>query len=258
MNIEYAGGHTLAAVNESRAAAIARAPAWWRQMARETYKRAADAQASAPGRQPARPNAMPTARQVAARRWEGWGWVAGMCAPGVSTPVYSQRDREQLPEQFTPECWEQILRDINSGKRPVTLTLGHHGQVLASTAEHLKFRLHTLFGMGLQFSAKLPERAVTPELARALTTNGIGVSVGYVLPKGWITERSGVGRVRVINEAVLDHVALVVPGAGSKAAYAGARCYGSAGERFACPRATVDKAELYAYRLIKQQAGARP
>lgn len=248
-HIEYAGGYTLAAVNESRAAAIARAPAWWRQLARETYQRNAPA--------PARPSASSPVNRSRAQSSAGWGWVAGMCAPGVSTPAYSERDGQRLPEQFTPECWERILRAINARTRPVTLTWGHGGPVLASTSDDLTFRMHALFGMGLAFTARLRSGVVPAGAADALAAGGLGVSIGFALPRGWIAERSGIGRVRVIDDCVLDHVALIVPGSNMSPAYAGARCYGFAGERLACPRATADKAELYAYRELKRQAGAR-
>ena len=249
-HIEYAGGYTLAAVNESRAAAIARAPAWWRKLARETYQRNAPA--------PASPAAKPTAsRRERLQPWAGWGWVAGVCAPGVSVPAYSERDGERLPEQLTPACWERILQHINTGKRAVHLTWGHGGPVLASSPLDLTFRLHPLFGMGLTFTARLRAGVLPAGADAALSAAGLGVSIGFALPKGWVTERSGVGRVRIIDECVLDHVALIAPGSNMSPAYSGARCYGIAGQRYGCPPDVRERAELYAYRTLKTQAGAR-
>lgn len=185
------------------------------------------------------------------------GWIAGMCAPGLSLPVYSERDAERLPEQFTPECWRNILRDIKAGTRPIKLTLGHYGKTLASTPADLMFRLHGVFGMGLRFSARLGAGVLPAAAANALLGAGCGVSIGFGKPKGWIAERSGVGRIRVINECVLDHIAIIVPGSGQKASYVGARCYGFVGERLACPQATIDKAELFAFHELRKQAGAK-
>jgi len=248
-HIEYAGGHTLAQVNESRRSAIANAPAWWQRLARDTAKRHAPA--------PASPKAAPPVKPTAARPWDGWGWVAGVCAPGVSVPAFSERDGERLPEQFTPECWQRIMRSLTAGKRAVHLTLGHGGKVLATTPLDLSFRLHGVFGMGLWFTARLRADSLPPAAAQALTTNGVGLSIGFVMPKGWITERSGIGRVRVMDDCVLDHVALIVPDSGQSPAYSGARCYGVAGKRYGCPPELIDKAQLFAYRELKRQAGCR-
>ena len=271
--INYAGGFSVADAT-TRRGVIATAPAWAQQMARETYQRLYGAESckQAPAtRDPKRSPAIQRALEMAGRlrglqsivpkaersKQSAIGWVAGMCAPGLSAPVYSERDAERLPEQLTPECWQHILRDIKAGTRAIKLTLGHHGKTLASTPLDLMFSLHGVFGMGLRFSARLNAGALPSAAANALLSGGCGVSIGFGKPTGWITERSGIGRVRIINECVLDHIAIIVPGGGQKAAYVGARCYGFAGERFACPQATIDKAELFAYRTLKTQAGAR-
>ena len=270
--INYAGGFSVADAT-TRRGVIATAPAWAQQMARETYQRlyGAKSRKQAPAtRNPKRSPAILRALDMAGRlrglqsivpkaersKQSAIGWVAGMCAPGLSAPVYSERDAERLPEQFTPRCWQQILREIKAGKQ-VKLTLGHHGKTLASTPLDLMFRLHNVFGMGLRFSARLNCGVLPAAAASALLGGGCGVSIGFGKPKGWMTERSGIGRVRVIDECVLDHIAIILPGSGQKAAYVGARCFGFGGERVACPQATIDKAELFAYRELKAQAGCR-
>jgi hypothetical protein len=270
--INYAGGYSVADAT-TRHGVIATAPAWAQRMARETYQRlyGAKSRKQAPAtRNPKRSPAILRALDMAGRlrglqsivpkaersKQSAIGWVAGMAAPGLSVPVYSERDAERLPEQLTPECWQHILRDIKAGTR-VNLTLGHYGKVLASTPLDLMFRLHGVFGMGLRFSARLNAGTLPAAAANALLSGGCGVSIGFGKPKGWVTERSGIGRVRVINECVLEHIAIIVPGGGQKAAYAGARCYGFVGERFACPQTTIDKAESFAYRELKRQAGCR-
>jgi hypothetical protein len=248
-HIEYAGGHTLAMVNESRRSVIANAPAWARKLARETYALHFPA--------PAQPAARPPVKPAAARQRPGWGWVSGVCSPGVSTPVYGHSDGQKLPEQFTSRCWESILRSINDYKHPVTLTLGHDGPVLASTPHSLKFRLHSLFGIGLEFVAPLRSGDVPPAVAAALQSGGLGVSVGFTKPKQWIVERAGVGRVRIIDDCVLDHVALLPPDAKMKPVYAAARCFGVVGSRLGCSREATDRAVQHAYRELKRQAGCR-
>jgi len=246
-HIEYAGGHTLAQVNRSRGAVIDRAPKWWRQLARDTAKRNAPA--------PAQPAAMRPAQPATARRWQGWGWVCGVCAPGVSTPIHGTKDRETIPEQFTPRCWESILRSIGRSDKSVRLTLGHRGPTLATSPLDLTFRVHRLFGVGMYFTARLKTDDVPADVARALQAGGVGVSVGYTKPNQWIVERSGVGRVRVIDECTLDHVALLSPGGHMEPVYAAARCFGLPGPRYGCPSEPMMKALQHAYRELKRQAG---
>jgi hypothetical protein len=246
-HIEYAGGANLDLVNRSRAAAIARAPEWVRRGAVAVHGRQPTA--------PADPSARLPANTAAARRWDGWGWVCGVCAPGVSTPAYGTTDKERLPEQFTPRCWEKLWGDIKAGKRKIALTWGHDGPVLAETPIDLTFRLHSLFGMGLMFEARLRSDSVPADVGKALEADGLGVSIGYTRPRQWITERSDVGRVRVVDDCELDHVALVPQNRNQRAAYAGARCYGLAGPRYGCPQAAIDRALQHAYQTLKRQAG---
>lgn len=248
-HIEYAGGISLAGVNESRAAVIARAPAWWRELASKPARGAVSP--------PARPSARPTGQKPVARRWEGWGFVAGVIAPGLSVPAYSNDDGLRLREQFTPECWAKVVEHIRGNKRPVHLRLGHDGPILAeSGTEHMTFRIHPLFGMGLTFTARLRSGSIPADAAKALESGGMGVSIGYALSKSRVVERDGVGAVRVVTECLVDHVALLKPGE-QRAAYPGARCFGRAGKVVICPQDVRDRAEVFAYNELKRQAGIK-
>jgi hypothetical protein len=248
--IEYAGGATLSHINESRAGILARAPLWWRQRAA--------AGMSSPVAAPARPSATLPARPAVARRSAGWGWVAGVCAAGLSVRVFGHTDKQTLPEQFTPDCWRHILRQVSERKRPVELRLGHDGPVIATTDDGtLSFRLHALFGMGLVFTARVPVGGLPAASARAVTTDGMGVSVGYVMPEQWVSERDGIGPVRVVNRCVLDHIALIAPGGTLRAAYPASRCFGIAGQEPYCPPRIRDRAEVFAFNELKRQAGCK-
>jgi hypothetical protein len=245
--IEYAGGKTLDSIAESRAAILARAPVWWRDSVLRCSPTAK--------RSPRHPSATLPAKPSAVRRWDGWGFVAGVIAPGVSVPVMAQADGQTLREQFTPACWQRTLERVRSNDRPVQLRLGHDGPVLAASPDDLTFRLHTMFGMGLMFTARLRAGSVPADIAKALQAGGLGVSIGYVMPKQWITERAGVGRVRCIDDCVVDHIALIGPSESLKPAYRGARCFGQAGKAVACPADVRSRAEVYAFNELKRQAG---
>ncbi|MFM8496572.1 MAG: hypothetical protein ACKOEM_13780 [Planctomycetia bacterium] len=75
--IEYAGGATLAQVNESRRGCTQHAPLWWRQLA---------AQGASTRTNPVKP-----APARAAKPAPLIGWMAGVCCPGVSRPAFGHR-----------------------------------------------------------------------------------------------------------------------------------------------------------------------
>jgi hypothetical protein len=183
------------------------------------------------------------------------GWVAGCCAPGVSRPAFSHLDRETLPEQFTPAAWESIVSQVRSCKMPVSLTWKHGGPVLAVTPFDLTFRMDRT--CGLVFEARLKEGQLEQLVIDELDApGGLAVSVAYRKAKQWIVERDGVGRVRVVNDCVLDHVALIPRAAEYGGAYPAARAYGAKGNRIACPMDPIRSAEIFAFRVLQKQAGA--
>jgi hypothetical protein len=192
-------------------------------------------------------------RPAPAKAW--LGWLAGCCMPGVSKRGFGHRDNEHLPEQFTPAALEQILAEVRSGKQRPTLTWGHGGQVLARAPIDLTFRLHPL--CGLEFMARLPDGPVARRAIEAAAGEGLAISIGFASKRQWIVNREGVGRVRVIDEATLDHVAILPPDAKLSPVYAGARCFGKRASGLACPVQLLDRAELHVWPLLKQQAGVR-
>jgi hypothetical protein len=184
-----------------------------------------------------------------------YGWLAGYCAPGVSGRGFGTRDREHLPEDFAPAALEQILAQVRSGKQKPTLTWGHGGQVLARAPINLTFRLHSLYG--LEFMARLPDEPLARRAIEAAAGEGLAISIGFVSKRQRIVNREGVGRVRVIEEAKLDHVAILPPAAKLSPVYAGARCFGQQGSRLACPGELLDRAKHHAWPLLKKQAGVK-
>jgi hypothetical protein len=110
--------------------------------------------------------------------------------------------------------------------------------------------------MGLEFEARLKDDAIGRRVLDAAKA-GLGVSIGYRQAKQWHVERDGVGTVRVIDDCVLDHVAILLPSDGMEPSYPAARCYSGVGRWMACPVQLHEHARAFAYEVLKQQAGCR-
>lgn len=163
-----------------------------------------------------------------------------------------------MPEQFTDNAWRSMLRQTIQSTAGVPLTWGHGGPVICTTRGlDVVFAIYQSVGtlMGLEFQARLP----ASEIGRRVLADGaggLGVSIGYRKARQWITERDGVGAVRVVDDCVLDHVA-VLPPATLNPCFEGARCYSGTGRWLTCPVALRDRARLDAYAVLKRQAGVR-
>lgn len=229
---------------EDIAVKLRNAPAW------------VTARATAPSTKPAPKPAAP-AKPAASRALPPViGWVAGVCCPGVSKPCYSHRDGETLPEQFTPAAMESMLEEVRTRSRGVPLTYGHGGPVLARSGDiDLLFTIDRT--CGLQFDARLRDTPDCRKVLELFGPAGMGVSIGYVTKRQWIVERDGIGRVRVVDDAVLDHVSIVQKDTNRRAAYVAARCYGMRGSPWACPAELSRDAHAWAFRMIALQAGLR-
>jgi hypothetical protein len=241
--IEYAGGGDLQAVMESRAAAVAAAPAWVRNGSKP---------ASRPASRPARASARPSAPPAAARRIAGW--LAGCTCPGVSVPAYSKRDGQKLPEQFTADAVAGFVEQWTSGEE-IRLTWKHGGPVLARSRFDICLRSNSI--TGLEFTCRLEDSDLARLALEQLTApGGVAVSIGYHsrTARQWLVERDGIGTVRVVDRARLDHIALIPSTSGLSPAYRGARAFGIRGARVGCPLEIRDRARLYAYELVKRQA----
>jgi hypothetical protein len=227
---------------EDIAAKLRNAPAWVRA-------RMNPSKPAAPA--PAKPVTKPAARAKA----PVIGWVAGTCCPGVSRPAFTVSDGERLPEQFTPRAMEMILAQSRSGAA-IPLTWGHDGPVITSS-DHLDllFRMDRI--TGLEFEARLRDTKVAREVLAEIEGRSLGVSIGFDKTKSWIVDRDGVGRMRVVDEAVLDHVAVLPRSSTLRPAYSGARCYGAKGLSVGCPVDLRTSARAWAFRYIAAQAGVR-
>ena len=247
-HVEYSGGSSWGTSPEQIAIKLRHAPEWLKRQAAATTK------SSGPPRRIARPPA------PAADARRSVGWVAGVVCPGVSVPAYASSDRQRLPEQFTQAAWRSMLRQTQAAEKPIALTWGHGGPVIATTRDlGLVFnvkRNHMGELVGLEFAARLPET----ELGRRVleqAKDGLGVSVGYFARRLWHVERDGVGKVRVVDEARMDHVAIVTPASGLSASYPAARCFSGVGQWLACPHGLYARSRSYAYAELTRQAGGR-
>lgn len=244
-HIEYANGLTLDRASESRAAILARAPAWWREAVLR------DAAASAGASSQAKPAAPAPAKQAKPQTFAGW--IAGVCCPGVSEPAWSDSDRRRLPEQFTDRAWDMMYRQWTRGTATVVLTWKHDGVTMATTRDlSLALRYNAL--VGLEFEARLQPGKWADHVLGLAERDGLGVSVGYVIDKYWHVEREG-RTIRVVDEARLHHIALIPDEGSLRPCFAGARAFGLRGNRLGCPPDCRVRAEQFAYRLLKQQAG---
>lgn len=226
------------------------APQWWLERAGLlALHKSASGSAAAPPRRSERPATPPPARRFS-------GWVSGLCNPALSVETFARCDGERRREQFTPKAWEGVLAAIRSGKTPVRLTYDHGGITLASTPLDLTFRANAL--LGLCFDARLPDTAAARQVLAEIGAEGLGVSIGYAAKRWWHVDREGVGKVRVIDEAILDHVAILPRSKVEGPAYEGARCFCSVGNRLGPSREAQVRAEQHAFAVWKRQMGCRP
>jgi hypothetical protein len=183
------------------------------------------------------------------------GWVAGVCCPGVSKPAHAVHDGERLPEQFTPRALEMILAQSRSGS-VIPLTWGHDGPVIVSS-DHLDLLFRVDGITGLEFEARLRDTELSRKVLAEIDGRSLGVSIGFDKTKSWIVERDGVGRMRIVDECRLHHVAVLERTATLRPIYRGARCYGAKGSGPGCPTHLRQSAQAWAFTQIAAQAGVR-
>ena len=244
--IETVERAAVSARPEDIEAKLRNAPAWLRSRLNPRPSPAAI--------KPTRPVA--TANPQARSRAPVIGWIAGTCCPGVSRPAFAAHDGETLPEQFTPRCMEQLVTQSHRGDA-VTLTWGHSGPVIGSTRDlDLLFRVDRI--VGLEFEARLRDTELGRKVLAEIEGRSLGVSIGFMNTKSWIVDRDGVGRLRVVDECRLHHVAVLPRTATLRPAYSGARCYGARDAGAGCPLNLRFDARAWAFRFIAAQAGVRP
>ncbi len=183
------------------------------------------------------------------------GWLAGVLCPAVSRPVVCSADGEKLPEQLTPNAMRGILDQVRHVTGDgISLRLEHHGPTLARSGSFdLTFSLDPT--VGLQFEARLRDTPESRKLLERAGEAGFGISMGFTSPKTWIVQRDGIGRVRVIDQATLDHVA-VVEGDHRRSIYPGARCFAVRSTGWGCPDSIRKQASVWAFRAVRLAAGA--
>ncbi len=243
--IERAGGVGMDAV--VRTGVLARAPAWWRQLAER-----GGATVAKPMPMPAKAKPTNVVRSLPPLI----GWVAGTCCPGVSRPLaHCQLDGETLPEQFTPAALERMAESARKGVE-VPVTFGHGGPVIATTRSlDVLFRVERI--TGLEFEVRLRDNEIGRKVLAEIDGRSLGVSIGFSHARSWTVDRDGVGRLRVVDDCRLHHVAILPRSAKAKPVYTGARCYGVKGNGIACPSQLSREARLWAFRFIKEQAGCK-
>lgn len=249
--IEYAGG-AMRLPAELVKMKTRGAPRWWLELASRGAGVSSPAPASPAPSRPASPRAstQDTGREI--------GWIAGTVCPAVSSPAYSAHDKRELPEQFSDACMALMLRQTRQQEKPIPIKWGHRGEVIATTRNlDVLFSISRRAGFytGLEFEARL---SLTNELHRRVladAANGLGVSIGYMSRSQYIIERDGVGEVRVVTDAVLDHVAILPPSETLVATFPAARCYAGQGKWYGCPSGLHERARLDAYAVWKRQAG---
>jgi hypothetical protein len=184
------------------------------------------------------------------------GWVAGTCCPGVSRPLaHCRQDGEALPETFTPAALERMLASACNGDE-VPVTFGHDGPVIATTRSlDVIFRVKQI--TGLEFEVRLRDNDIGRKVLAEIAGRSLGVSIGFTGTKSWTVDRDGVGRLRVVDECRLHHVAILPRSATAKPVYSGARCYGIKSNGVGCPEQLYRDARSWAFGFIKSQAGCR-
>jgi len=155
------------------------------------------------------------------------GFVVGTLAPGLSQPVKSPRDGETVPEVFSRSAWQGMLANLRRGRR-AELRFGHYGNPVASTElGTLRFEDHPV--VGLMFEARFdtadPVRSV---FFQDVPAGGADVSISFLARDSELVRFQG-RTLRLIRSAELRHVAVLLPGSGSVAAYPSAKCVRVAG-----------------------------
>lgn len=184
------------------------------------------------------------------------GWIAGTVAPGVSLPAYSSKDATSLPEQFTPRAWQSIVEQISDPTKNVPLVWRHGGQVIAQGPDELSVRIHRHYLVGVTFEARLRGCTQSEIALDAIKATGCGVSIAYRKAEQWHTDRPGVGKVRVVDNCIVDHIALVPTGEGRGPAYPAARAYAARSKARQCPTELASEAEAFAWQEIRTQLKA--
>ena len=145
------------------------------------------------------------------------GFLVGTLAPGLSEPVRNQLDGQTVPEVFTRKAWESMLADVAEGQ-PVELRFGHLGNPVASTERGtLRFEIHP--AVGAMFEARFnADDPIHNVFFHDVPRDGADVSVGFRRARSKLVTFRG-QTIRVVHQAELVHVAIILPGSGVHGVY---------------------------------------
>ena len=197
----------------------------------------------------------PQSRRAAKPAQRYVGWVCGTVAPGISRPALSPKDGERLPEQFTDAAFESITRQAQQAGSQIDLRLTHEGRPIVVSPKGLTLRVHKHPLIGTTFEARLPEGELAERVFEVVGSKGCGVSIGFRGAKLWHVVRSGAGRIRVVNDCRIDHLALIDVRDGGLPAYDAAHAFAVRSTAVRCPDDLRREADAFAWQVIKQQHG---
>lgn len=183
------------------------------------------------------------------------GWIAGVLCPGISKPALSPIDRERLPEQFSFDAFASILRQAKNAGSQIDLRWTHDGEPIVRAPVDMTFRLHKHPLVGIVWEARLPAGYRSEKILDSIGKDGCGVSVGFRGAKQWHVDRRGTGRLRIVDDCRIDHVALLDPAGVSSPAYAAAWAHACRSDSPRCPDDIRIDAELHAWAELKRQHG---
>lgn len=239
IHVEYAGAGFHADLQAKRNQVLARAPAWWRDLALQGTRS-----------RPQSPGTRPTPRP-AAKPSPTLGWIFGIANVGLSEPVMPAGGGGMMArEQFTDSALADIAK--RQGGSVIELRWGHRGEVL-TTNRGLNLVLRHDPRFGLTFTARLKDTPLHRHVMDELSKGLVGVSVGFTDPEGWTMDRRGVGVVRVVSRARLDHIALLRPDSKALPAYRACWAAGRLSAGPGCPVSVRRAAEQRALEEMKRQ-----
>lgn len=122
-----------------------------------------------------------------------------LLAPGVSEPTDVRAHQQPLPEVITPTAWRSVMEAIEGGRHiPIQCGHGDAAHVLArSDSPRCRFMLSSAVGLVAQVDLLDADAGRRPDTC----------SIALRCLK-FVEERRGGRVVRLITDAVLDHVAV--------------------------------------------------
>jgi HK97 family phage prohead protease len=214
MLIQYAGMAASGGVSDAeQRERCANAPEWWKA----SLERSREARGMQPlwGRnlsKPAPRSAKPAKPKPPAKAFT----LVGTLAPGLSCPVAGAFDGMMLRERIEPTAFDKTLARLANRETFIDLLVGHKGRVIASTVDGtMKLTADPVVGLIVEASI-----AIAPEHRKLIaeTASGkVGLSVSMRCDRASIQKTRDGKRIRVIEQASIEHIAIIAPGNGTPA-----------------------------------------